>query len=821
MKKITILAAFALASTGVFAQQQFVPFTAVDPDAKDYRYEWGGTNWVPFTSPEAEGAAFENGKAYFTDEAASVHDEEYNGPYTGGYSILFNSDGVQTTGIEITADTIRFDLKPDVRTRNLTGADGAQLVKDGEGAFYTDVDLKNMTTVLKNGTLGRLSKESAESAVFGSKIAVEPGAHATLVMSAANSTGTAYFPALNVDSLVIGDGAELHFFLPSYGKMRTDTTVHIAGKGTINFYVAGTRFFAGGNKDWHSKIFFNEETGQWSNKNDDWSSKNCTSKWEDYVTDFSGFEGKVTLQNNLEENDSTVSLFILGAGNGHTNDFVSKVEGDSTVYNIWKAAKAGDPEKTDILNTICLNWKNIDLEIDNLGALSCSSTGGGTTLVRTRSLTLGPRGMVIGYYKDSNPNMIIMTGSDNEDRHIAGTFSAAKKNGSDQEGYQIWNACGAGLIKEGTGTYVITAIDNTFLKGIDVYEGAVMFNNPDPENTSATGQAQSGATVICREDALIGGTGTIGGTTELYGTLVPGNNSIATFRIDGSHAERSSYAKAGSGIPNNIASGNAFFKGKASTDTIKTETDTTIVTLVDTTYYGTIRGKGSNANLYIHNGAKMEFELTNKDHYDNILVQRDIRFMEGKESKVNLSLAPRGEWSVAEGDTLVLMKSYRAYGSSSDEVIGPESFELSLSGLGTAVFKLDTLWTPAVQVWNPDKQDYDEIDSEWQLIAVATAAGSGTAEAEMEQPDYDAIEEVEAAASMQVYPNPAVDNVTVALPADVTGVVAIYNLAGQLVKSVAATDATVSVGVDDLAAGVYTVLVQTPDKVYNQRLIVK
>ena len=74
---------------------------------------------------------------------------------------------------------------------------------------------------------------------------------------------------------------------------------------------------------------------------------------------------------------------------------------------------------------------------------------------------------------------------------------------------------------------------------------------------------------------------------------------------------------------------------------------------------------------------------------------------------------------------------------------------------------------------------------------------------------------------MQVYPNPAVDNVTVALPADATGVVTIYNLAGQLVKSVATTDATVSVSVDDLTAGVYTVLVQTPDKVYNQRLIVK
>lgn len=825
MKKITILAAFALMATGAFAQTDEVTFLPMVPSsANPSNYEWNGANWL-MPGGVTDGkfnddwkvwvgtfSVFDGdfGKLLFTDLANQVED-------TTQFTISLNGNmDKKVSSIEINS-TLRYNVTPEVRTYSITGIDGAQLVKDGEGAFYNDVELNNMTTVLKNGTLGRLNKESAESAVFGSKIAVEPGAHATLVLSDKNSTGTTYFPALNVDSLIIGDGAELDFYLPSYGKMRKDTNVYIAGKGTINFYAVGTRFFAGGTKE---NVAFDTDKGQWHNGSVTGAN---TSKWEDYAADFSGFEGKVTLQNNFEENDSTVSLFILGKGNGHTNDFVSKLEGDSTVYNVWRAAKVGDPENTDILNSICVDWKDIDLEIDNLGALSCSSTGGGTTLVRTRSLTLKPKGMVIGYYKDSNPNMIIMTGSDDRDRDIEGTFSAAKKNGSDQEGYQIWNACGAGLIKEGHGTYRITAIDNTFLKGIDVYEGGVMFNNPDPENTSATGQAQSGATVICREYGHIGGTGTIGGLTELYGTLYPGDESVSAFRIDGSHAERSSYAKAGSGIPNNIASGNYFYKAKTSKDTTITvvdgKPDTTIVTLTDTAYCGNVRGKGSDANLYLHNGAKMVFDVNGKDDHDTLLVQRTIRLME-EGAEIEIGLNPRGAYSVAEGDTIVLIESYNAYYTTkSDSIVGPKSFKLELTGFGDVTFTLDTTWVARVTRTDVGEDGTpvtkEIVPSKWQLVAVATKAGNGTHEpAGIQEPETEA-------ETMQVYPNPAVDNVTVALPADVTGTVVIYNLAGQVVKSVSTTEAAITVNVDDLAAGVYTVKVQTGDKSYAQRLIVK
>ena len=826
MKKITILAAFALMTTGAFAQnapRNFAPLTHND----DGSYGWNSANWLGQTAPMSTlfGGSYKDSElAFFVDSVTRKID-------TTEFTVLLNAD-IKSVGIRAVADSVRFNVTPSTRKLSITGTNGAQLVKEGEGAFYTDIELKDMTTVLKSGTLGRYQKKSAESAVFGNKILVPEGAKATLVLSKEKSTKVDYYPALKVDSLIIGDGAELDFYLPAYGKMRIDTNVHIAGNGTINFYTDGTRFFAGGSASANAgKIYFNEETGQWSNKDGDWSSKNCTSKYEDYGTDFSGFSGTITIQNDIAENDTAVGLFILGLHKGANEgrQYLAKTEGDSTLYNVWKAAKSGDAGKDSVLERICYNWKNIDLVIDNLGCLACPSVNNpnNTTILRTRSLNVKEKGLVAGYYKDSNPNLIIMTGSDDKDARIDGTFTSATKNGSDKEGYQVYT-CGAGLIKEGHGTYYITAIDNVFSNGIDVYEGGVMFNNSDPENTSATGQHKNSTdpVVICREYGHIGGTGTIGGTTELYGTLYPGDESVSAFRIDGSHAGRTSYRKSIGGIPTNFASGNEFLKAKYTkvevepVGPVEPGAPRDSIEVGDTTSYGKVRVSGSNASLFLHDGAKIAYKVTDKDNYDNVLVQRDIRLMEDSITKVKIGLSPRGTFNVAEGDTLVLLKSYRAYyGENSKAIVGPESFEIELSDqFAGAQFKLDTTWVASVMqtVMGADgtPEQKEVVPSEWKLIAVATAAGSGEY-----QPA--GIQETEAAVTMQVYPNPAVDNVTVALPADVTGTVVIYNLAGQVVKSVSTNEAAVTVNVDDLAAGVYTVKVQTADKSYSQRLIVK
>ena len=819
MKKITILAAFALMTTAAFAQtsrQIFIPYSS-----EDGMYNWSGNNWIWPTSPmaEPETGSYENNRISLFVDSVML----YPAVDTPQFTISFGQS-VQTPGIEITADSVRYNVASTNRTFNITGVgNGVQLVKDGKGAFYTDVDLKNMTTVLKNGTLGRYKKSSAESQVFGRKISVAEGAKATLVMSDENPTKTDYFPALNVDSLVIGKGAVLDFYLPSFGKMRADTTVYVAGEGTINFYTCGNRFFAGGS---NASIVLDPATGQWHNGS---LTGDNTSKWDKYVTDFSGFEGTVRIQNDVEKNNSTPGVFILAQGPGKANEYLEKSEGDSALYNIWKAANVyGSADKEALLSRLCIDWKDVDLVIGEMGCLACSSTGGATTLFRTRSLNVEPKGHVAGYFKTSEPKLLIITGGDDKDAKLDGTFTACTKGGDTLGGFQIYNG-GAGIIKEGKGTYTVTANDNMFALGIDVYEGGVMFDNPDPANNSATGETVTGKpVVICREYGRIGGTGTIGSTTELYGTLYPGDESVSAFRIDGSHGAKPSYKI---GIPStgengtitkNLANGNEFLKAtvkKVPNEATEEPLDS-INVASDSTF---LRGKTKDAAaLWLHNEAAMVFDVNSKDHHDTLLVQGDVWLMEGRnaDKKVKISLTSHGEFNLAENDTIVLMHALRAYAGEDDvDFLNGDDFELEVAPeYNGANFKLVTeLDTIAKMEEDPKTGRPHKVITpvSWELRAVVTAAGSGTfTPAAIQEPETET-------ETMQVYPNPAVDNVTVALPADVTGTVAIYNLSGQLVKSVSTTEPAVTVNVDDLTAGVYTVRVQTADKSYVQRLVVK
>ena len=688
--------------------KRIVPIEVSAPN----RLWYGGTGiWDTYadgwlTSPEAgDLSRFAEGDIAVFGDVSGQGDVE-----TG---VVELQENLSVSGIYADNDATTYRITvPGSMTHVLTGVGDAQLVKEGEGAFYTDIDLENMTTVLKNGTLGRNKRMSAESQVFGRKISVAEGAKATLVMSDENSTTTYYYPALNVDSLVIGDDAVLDFYLPSYGKMRADTTVYVAGKGTINFYTRGMRFFAGGNAGCHAgTIFFDEETGQWYTKINDWSSKDFVSKWDDYPTDFSGFEGTVTIQNDVAKNDSTVGMFILGADRD-AQDYLK----NGSIYNAWKTANAGSAESEALLHELCIDWRNVDLVIDNLGCLCTGSAGGGTNLLRVGSLNVKEKGHVAGYYKDADPQLVIMAGGNDEDARIDGTFTAATRSNT-----RVYDG-GAGLVKEGHGTYYITAIDNKFTSGIDVYQGGVMFDNPDPANSSATGETVSGNPVVtCREYGRIGGTGTIGGTTELYGTLYPGDESVSAFRIDGTHGGDIYYKiSSSSSIVKNLANGNEFYY----------VAEEGAEPLLDR------RPNGSKADLYLHNGAAMVFDVNSKDHHDTLLVQADVRLMEGRdaEKKVKISLTPRGEFNLAQNDTIVLIRALRAYaGENVEDFLNENDFELEVAPeYKEADFKLVTkLDTIAKMEFDSHTGcPYQKITPvSWELRAVVTAAGSGEGQA--------------------------------------------------------------------------------------------
>ena len=56
-----------------------------------------------------------------------------------------------------------------------------------------------------------------------------------------------------------------------------------------------------------------------------------------------------------------------------------------------------------------------------------NDAGSNITILKVKSLNVENEGTVMGYYKDSNPQLAIIFGSDNADGRLDGTFTAMPK----------------------------------------------------------------------------------------------------------------------------------------------------------------------------------------------------------------------------------------------------------------------------------------------------------------------------------------------------------------------------------------------------------
>ena len=95
-----------------------------------------------------------------------------------------------------------------------------------------------------------------------------------------------------------------------------------------------------------------------------------------------------------------------------------------------------------------------------------------------------------------------------------------------------------GIIKEGSGTYRITGNNNYISGALRILDGRLLVCNDRAEAETkkmrgATGAKASAneATVYVFEKGLLGGTGSIGGTVDNYGTIEPGDDAIGTLTI--------------------------------------------------------------------------------------------------------------------------------------------------------------------------------------------------------------------------------------------------------------------------------------------------
>ena len=676
------------------------------------------------SSPEAENATlFADGKiALFGDNDLSREDNK--GIYTYFVDL---QESFSIGGLRVDNDSITYHISSDAES--LTGTDDAVFEKKGSGAFYNDAKLVNVkTTELYEGTIGRNSWNSRFLPVYGEKVVVK-GKEATIDVgwksdetgiSSIDRSDRGEYYRLGTD-LEIPEGSTLNIIGPRDGSggyfwCDTNKVAKVTGKSTINFKMPGSRFIMGGGTKGETEM----------------------------GADFSGFDGTINVEkigddsttvsrvvrideNSVKKETIKVPVFsnlIFGPatllGKNTPTIYYDAKSGDSMLYNIWR-------NRPEFLDSIFVNMKNVDMHVGNWGTLACASSGayGNTniTLVRLRSLNVDATGMIIGYYKYSNPKLAIMFGSDNKDCYIHGTVTSAvsgKAGTLDTMGLSPNDACGVHLIKEGTGTCYLTANDNQIQQGIDVYQGAMMFNNT--ENT-ATGRTAKG--VVCYKDGTIGGWGAIGCAVHLYGTLQPGSNSVSTLRLTGEN-NRIWYAMGQerdkeNPPTHNLARGNTLFRttsvnsGKQHLNIYAGATDR-------------ING--------VESAPRLDVEITDKDHHDMVEIDAELRVYDAQEGKIKVKVAPRDTWELNEGDTIVLIKAQgeRSYEWERPNPKSDSSYvEKIASSFNTFVLEPTAAFTKAGvefhldEVGNKDNitKNYDE--NGWELVLVVDKGGKGEA----------------------------------------------------------------------------------------------
>lgn len=294
----------------------------------------------------------------------------------------------------------------------------------------------------------------------------------------------------------------------------------MVGKGTINLYSGGERTYLGSN---------------------DKNAKN-------YHPDWDGFEGKLHIYPYKE------------------------VETGAGFYGlVWMSGKTFAPDNAEQnANDGNINpcFTHTTLTLHNGATMACES---GKRGLRIGHLETEEGSTLYGYLKEkTNNDGYYMIGGDNSDATLAGRIMPM--GGSNL-------AVKVGIIKEGTGTYRITANNNLITGGLRIIGGSVMINNDIAKTKSeklsgGVGHLTNNTTetgVFVMKKGVLGGIGSIGSTTDVYGTLAPGDGGIGLLTLK-------NYATS------------------------------------------------TQPNLILHPKTKIRMEVTDKEHYDKLYIGGTIKY---------------------------------------------------------------------------------------------------------------------------------------------------------------------------------------------------
>lgn len=161
------------------------------------------------------------------------------------------------------------------------------------------------------------------------------------------------------------------------------------------------------------------------------------------------------------------------------------------------------------------------------GATICTEANSAGSGFRIGELQTEAGSTLMGYMKKDRAAYYLL-GCLNTDATLAGTI----KPSANPDNTLI------GILKEGTGTYRITANDNYLSGALRVLAGRVLVNNQAAEAQSKKLSGALGARpneneaiAYVFEKAVLGGTGSIGGLVDNYGIIEPGDGTTGTLTL--------------------------------------------------------------------------------------------------------------------------------------------------------------------------------------------------------------------------------------------------------------------------------------------------
>ena len=246
----------------------------------------------------------------------------------------------------------------------------------------------------------------------------------------------------------------------------------ITGSGRLNLYAGGERGYLG----------------------------NADKKWNDW----SGYTGDVHIYPYVENAPSAGFYAVVLAHGG----------------------KAFTPENID-LSKVNRSLENNRVTLHE-GATLCTEANTAGSGFRIGELHTVEGSTLMGYMKNSRASFY-MLGCMNTDATLAGTIAPSDYRDDTP----------LGIMKEGTGTLQITGNNNYLSGALRVLQGRVlvMNNRAEAESQKLRGALgalpdASKAVAFVFGKGVLGGTGSIGGTVDNYGTIEPGADGIGLLTLE-------------------------------------------------------------------------------------------------------------------------------------------------------------------------------------------------------------------------------------------------------------------------------------------------